>query len=460
MAKIKKLPLVTVYIPSRNYGKFLEKSVLSVIDQLYLEWELFIIDEGSTDNTKTIAENYQNKYPTKIKLIQNKEPLGLQKLANDLLDIAKGKYIIRLDADDWFHEVALLSLVNKLEESPKAGIAYGNYFYTDHNGNIIGIETRYKLGKEDISGHLPPHGACTLVETEALRNVDGYLESVNAQDGWDLWYKLFKKIGAINIDLPVFYYRQHKKSLSKDYNRLLKARAKIFEQIRKSSKEKYKPRVLAVIPVKESYPELKNVPYQKIQGKSLLEIAINNALDSNQISELIVSSESKDVLKFSEDLEKKQIVRKHHRLLRRESIELNKIPINDFLIKSANYYNKLYKCYPDILVYLSLHAVNRKKFHIDSAINTLIVSESDSVISVQEEREPMFKYGRNGLDLINPGRFKDLSFDRERLYRFNGSIIASLWHNVSNNNLFGLKTSFIEMTHKDSIQIKDKSLFD
>ncbi len=117
MAKIKKLPLVTVYIPSRNYGKFLEKSVLSVIDQLYLEWELFIIDEGSTDNTKTIAENYQNKYPTKIKLIQNKEPLGLQKLANDLLDIAKGKYIIRLDADDWFHEVALLSLVNKLEKA-------------------------------------------------------------------------------------------------------------------------------------------------------------------------------------------------------------------------------------------------------------------------------------------------------------------------------------------------------
>ena len=129
MAKIKKLPLVTVYIPSRNYGKFLKKSVQSVIDQLYLEWELFIIDEGSSDNTKTIAETYQKKYPTKIKLIQNKKPLGLQKLANYLLGIAKGKYIIRLDADDWFHEVALLSLVNKLEENPKAGIAYGNYFY-------------------------------------------------------------------------------------------------------------------------------------------------------------------------------------------------------------------------------------------------------------------------------------------------------------------------------------------
>ena len=64
-----------------------------------------------------------------------------------------------------------------------------------------------------------------------------------------------------------------------------------------------------------------------------------------------------------------------------------------------------------------------------------IISESDSVVSVQEEREPMFYYKESGLNLINPGRFKDLSFDKERLYRFNGSIIASLWNNISKNNL-------------------------
>ena len=74
------------------------------------------------------------------------------------------------------------------------------------------------------------------------------------------------------------------------------------------------------------------------------------------------------------------------------------------------------------------------------AFNSLIVSESDSVVSVQEEREPMFNYGKSGLNLINPGRFKDLSFDKERLYRFNGSIIASLWENISRNDLFGIKT--------------------
>ena len=88
------------------------------------------------------------------------------------------------------------------------------------------------------------------------------------------------------------------------------------------------------------------------------------------------------------------------------------------------------------------------------------MTESDSVVSVQEEREPMFNNGKSGLNLINPGRFRDLSYDKERLYRFNGSIIASLWDNLSKNNLFGVKTSFIEMSFKDSMQVKDSTLFD
>ena len=453
-------PIVTVYIPSRNYGKYLEKSVQSVIDQTYQEWELYIIDENSNDDTKKIARVFEKKLPNKVKLIKNKKPIGLQKLANNILQLANGKYIIRLDADDWLHELALELMVQKLEKNSNAGIAYGNYFYTNEQGKVIGIESRHELGKEDMVGHLPPHGACTLVETNALRDVDGYLENVDAQDGWDLWYKLYKKIGAISLDLPLFYYRQHTKSLSKDNVRLLNARAKIFEEIRNNSKENLRPKVLAVIPVKESYPNMKNVPYQKIDGETILETAINNALNSKQINQLVVSSQSKSVLNFSEKLEKTKKVPPHYRLLRNDKFTTNTIPISDFMISAAKLYFERKNQYPDIIVYLSLHAINRKTLHIDKAINNLILTESDSVVSVQEEREPMFNYGESGLNLINPGRFRDLTYDKERLYRFNGSIIASLWENLSKNSLFGLKTSFIEMSYKDSIQVKDSSFFD
>ena len=456
---MKKEPLVSIYIPCKDYGEYLSNAIDSVVNQVYTNWELIIINEGSNDNTSKIARYYQKKYPNQISLIEHNKPIGLQKVANKVLDIAKGKYVVRLDADDWFHELALFAMVSKIEQNPKTGIIYGNYFYTNEDGKILGIESRPQLGKEDLVGHLPPHGACTLFDKKILINEGGYFEEVDAQDGWDLWYKLFKKVEAISLDLPLFYYRQHEKSLSKDNNRLLNARAKIFEKIRNKSNKQTSPSVLAVLPVKESYPNLKNVPYKTINGRSLIEIAISNALISDQINDLIVSSESETVLNFSKELETKKLVPKHQRILRKDITSRN-IPITDFLISASKHFKNVNGKYPDILVYLSLHAINRRAEHIDQAINNLIISESDSVVSVQEEREPMFNYKESGLNLINPGRFKDLSFDKERLYRFNGSIIASLWNNISKNDLFGQKTSFIEMNHNDSIQIKDNSLFD
>jgi len=456
---MKNNPTVTVYIPCRNYGRFLATAIDSVINQTFKQWELIIIDEASNDNTEIIAQEYVEKYSEKIKFIKNNHPIGLQKVANNILNNTKSKYMIRLDADDWLHEIALAEMVNKIELNNDSGIIFGNYFYTNEIGEVIGIEARHEINISNQTSHLPPHGACTLFKTEDLRSVGGYFEDIDAQDGWDLWYKLFKKVGAINLDLPLFYYRQHGKSLSRDNDRLLNARAKIFKEIRKNQNKNYKPKILAVIPIKESYPNMQNVPYQKINEKTLIEIAINNALKSKQVSHLLISSESNSVLDFSKQLEEKKIVPNHFRLLRKPN-ESNNIPVIDFLKSAGDFYKKEFNEYPDILIYLSLHAINRNENHIDKAINNLIISESECVVSVQEEREPMFNISKSGLNLINPGRFRDLSFDKERLYRFNGSIIASTWNNISQNKLFESKTSFIEMNHHDSIQVKDSSLFD
>ena len=112
--------------------------------------------------------------------------------------------------------------------------------------------------------------------------------------------------------------------------------------------------------------------------------------------------------------------------------------------------------FPDIVTYLSLHAINRKAGHIDKALNVLRMTEADSVVSVTEEREPIFSYGKNGLELFNPGRFQDLSFDREKLYRFNGSIISTWWEILDSSTLFGNKIAYIEMTLMDSMQLRNE----
>ena len=451
-------PLVTIYIPCRNYGQYLKQSVESVFSQIYSNWELIIIDEGSSDGTKEISKEMQKRNPSKVSLITNEKPMGLQKLANHVLSIANGKYMMRLDADDWLDEAALFLMINKLEQTKKAGLVYGNYYYTDQEGNIIGVEYSQKDNKEDLASQLPPHGACTLFRTRALKSAGGYSEDITAQDGWDLWYKLSNRIGAINIQTPVFYYRQHNNSLSLDNDRLLAARTKIFEKVADKLEGDYKPKTAAIIPVKESYPDFKEVPYQEINGKSLLEIAIINALESKKIDTLIVSSESQKVLDYSLQLEEQGKVPNHFRLKRERSKNTKNIPIRDLMFQAGEYYSEINNSYPDIMIFLSIHAIHRKRDHIEKALNVLRVTESDSVVSVREERDPMFKYQESGLKLINPGRFRDLVFDEERLFRFNGSLIATWWDVLKTDTLFGEKISHIEMSIEDSINVRSNSM--
>lgn len=448
-------PLVTVYVPCRNYGHFLEKAVNSVFTQLYTNWELIIVDEASTDDSVAIAQGLCRQYPERTTFIQNEEPTGLQRLANGVLALAKGKYMVRLDADDWFDECALLLMVTKLEASPNIGLVYGNYFYTDPEGNVIGVERRHKLGLEDTVGHLPPHGACTMFLTRALKAVGGYSVDVNAQDGWELWYKLYSRIGAASLDVPLFYYRQHGDSLSRDAKRLLAARSRIFDRISQTLEGDYKPCNVAVIPVRESYPGFEGVPYREYEGSSLLQRAILSAASSSKIDSVIVSSQSQQVLDFAQKLEDDGLVPEHMRLLRGKDEEVSRnIPIRDMLINAGEHYFSQAGVYPDVVAFLSLHAVNRKFEHVDKALNILRITESDAVVSVQEEREPMFVHGENGLGLFNPGRFQDLTYDRERLYRFNGSIIATWWEVLQEHDLFGDKIVSIEMSTEDSYQVK------
>lgn len=458
---LKSLPLVTVYVPCRNYGRFLAQCVESVFNQLYTNWELFIIDEASEDNTASIAENLRQRRPNQITIIQNTEPLGLQKLANHVLGIANGKYTMRLDADDWLDEGALLLMISKIEACPDIGLVYGNYFYANAEGEVLGMERRHRLGTEDKVGHLPPHGACTLFRTRALKAVGGYSEDINAQDGWELWYKLCNRVGAVSMDMPVFYYRQHATSLSRDHQRLLTARMRIFAQIGNGLEGGYKPSCVAVIPVRESYPGFEDVPYREFHGSSLLERAIRSAAETKVVSQLIVSSHSQRVLDFATDLEAQGKVPRHARLLRDNSDKnMTKLPIWDIMLQAGKFHEELNGSSPDIVMFLSIHALNRRPEHVEKAINVLRITDSDSVVSVKEEREPIFSHGPTGLQLLNPGRFQELTYDRERLYSFNGAIIGVWWEVLKQKCFLGKKISYIEMTSHDSIQIKSPEMLD
>lgn len=445
-------PLVTVYIPCRNYGRFLSQAIESVCQQLYHNWELLVIDEASDDESRAIADQYANRHPNRIRTVAHDTPRGLQKLANQVLGMANGKYIVRLDADDWLDEGALLLMVAKLESNPDYGLVYGNYYYTDEAGKILGVEQRRKLGTEDISGHTPPHGACTMVRTRALKAAGGYEEDINAQDGWDLWLKLINRVKSAHLDAPLFYYRQHGSSLSRDAERLLNARKAIFSKARERLDGSYIPTCLAVVPVRESYPDWEGVPYQAFGDKSLLECALESATRALGVTDTMVTSQSQSVLDFAAGVERDRGL-KHMRVLRDGTSNSGPIRPQEILMHAQEAYRKERATAPDIVLFLSVHAPRRLPAHVDSAIDILRTTMSDSVVSVTQELEPMFCHGKDGLTLLNPGRFDGLAFDKEHLYRFNGAIIG-VWGEILQHNLFGNSIAYLEMAQSDSLQVK------
>ncbi|MEL7334672.1 MAG: glycosyltransferase family A protein, partial [Planctomycetota bacterium] len=88
---------VTVYITSRDYGRYLQEAVESVLRQSFRQWELWIVDDGSRDGTLEIANRFADS-DERIRVMVNEQPRGLRHCANAVLEQARGRYIIRLDA--------------------------------------------------------------------------------------------------------------------------------------------------------------------------------------------------------------------------------------------------------------------------------------------------------------------------------------------------------------------------
>lgn len=119
-----KLPLITIVIPVYNKEEYVNKTIESVVNQSYKQLELIIINDGSTDNSGKIIREWSEK--DKRIILINQENKGVSETRNSGIDMANGKYIFFLDADDEIKENAIYNLILKAEIN-KADITVGNF---------------------------------------------------------------------------------------------------------------------------------------------------------------------------------------------------------------------------------------------------------------------------------------------------------------------------------------------
>ncbi len=130
-----KTPKISVVIPFYNAEKFLEQAVNSVLKQKFSDYEIILIDDGSSDQSVEIAKQLVSSYPNKIKMISIKNS-GPGIARNQGVNVATGKYLLFLDADDEFAENALQNLYNKILND-KSDLVIGLHQMINSKGQII-----------------------------------------------------------------------------------------------------------------------------------------------------------------------------------------------------------------------------------------------------------------------------------------------------------------------------------
>lgn len=218
---------ITVYLLNFNYSEYLRSALDSLVAQTDNDFQVILVDNGSTDCSLEILEQYSNKYGWPLLQFEN---ITLGSVGNYILERCNTDYVTRLDADDWFHESYIELMKEKAAES-HADLIYGNYFYVDGLGVTIGQhECLERLDENQGRLHDEPlHGACTLIKVSTFKKLGGYYEDNRCQDGFDLYLKM-RNSKFSQIETPCFFYRKGHNSLSSKKSRLYEARIKLIER--------------------------------------------------------------------------------------------------------------------------------------------------------------------------------------------------------------------------------------
>jgi len=208
MAKIKNNPAVSIIVATYNREEYICKAIDSVLNQSYKNFEIIIIDDGSTDNTKNILKPYLELGSIKYIYQENK---GSVIARDNAIKNAQGKYIAILDSDDfWFDGNKLEKQVKFFEKNPDYVLVGGGIIKIDNRGSEVGRflppEKDADIRKLILLNNIFIHSA-SMFKKDAWEKVGGYCKQEgDIPKDWNLWLKLGTIGKFYNIQEYFVYY--------------------------------------------------------------------------------------------------------------------------------------------------------------------------------------------------------------------------------------------------------------
>lgn len=209
-------PLVSVIMPVYNASAFLNDAIASILNQTFTDFELLIFDDGSTDQSLSIITSYVDH---RIKLTRSKENKGYLHHLNEGIQLARGKYIARMDADDIALPQRLEKQVQFLEQHEDYAIVGGRVQILTPDGRIrkkafnnFQASNILKLYALFQSPFIHPS---VLMRRSVLQQLGGYDPDFYVAEDHHLWIRLLEQHKGTNLADTLLYYRAHPNNVTK-----------------------------------------------------------------------------------------------------------------------------------------------------------------------------------------------------------------------------------------------------
>ena len=221
---------VSVIIPAYNQGNYLGEAIQSVLDQTYPEFEILVVDDGSTDNTADIVHSFDD---VRIYYIYQ-ENRGLSASRNTGIRNSKGEYLTFLDSDDLFLPEKLTLLTSELIKKPEVGFVAGQAIPINEHGQRVGKIFDTPLPKDPsrlLMGN-PLHVGSVMLRRCWQEKVGYFDEGLRSYEDWDLWLRLGLAGCKMEwIPKPVSLYRFHTAQMTRIGKQMTQATFAVLDKL-------------------------------------------------------------------------------------------------------------------------------------------------------------------------------------------------------------------------------------
>ncbi len=222
------IPKVSVIIPCYNGAKWIRDTINSVLNQTYQEFELIIVDDGSTDNLKKIIENYLSD--ERVRYIQHKKNRGIPAARNTGIKTSKGKYIAFLDQDDVWLKTKLEKQVElfKKDKDKKVGLIFTDVLYIGPDGKRFKVkwpnksvleelprQTRKETLMELFKENFIATSSVVVRKKECFGKLGLLNEDLYSGDDYEFWLRVAGNLKIKYVDKSLTKKRMHKNNTLK-----------------------------------------------------------------------------------------------------------------------------------------------------------------------------------------------------------------------------------------------------